>query len=109
MALAKKVKNLLVLRDSELVVKQVECQYECKDDRLNQYRSRVWSLMNGFKAFNIKTIPRKQNIAADSLAVAASTFQPMEDRRLKQITIQMLYSSSVPDNIETFQVFSDNL
>lgn len=64
--------------------------------------------MQDFKAFNIKTMPRKQNVAANSLAVAASTFQPVEDRRLKQITIQMLYSPSVPNNIKTIQVFNDD-
>ena len=64
--------------------------------------------MDSFMAFGIKTVPRKQNIAADSLAVVASTFQPVEDRRLKQFNIKMLYSPSVPDNIGTFQVFSDD-
>lgn len=64
--------------------------------------------MQDFLAFNIKIVPRKQNIAADSLAVAASTFQSVEDTRLKQITIHMLYSPSVPNNIETLQVFNDD-
>lgn len=69
---------------------------------------RVWSLIEDFKAFNIKIVPIRHNIVADSLVVAASTFQPVEDSKLKKFTIQMLYTPAMSDNIETIQVFEDD-
>lgn len=43
-ALAKGVENLVVIGDSQLVVRQVRNQYECKDVHLNQYRLRAFTL-----------------------------------------------------------------
>lgn len=87
MAFTKKAKNIKVIKDSQLVIRQVRDQYECKDLRLSHYRTRVWNLIEGFKAFNIRMVPRKHNIMADSLVVVASTFQPIPGTKLKKFEI----------------------
>jgi len=47
-------------------------------------------------------------VVVNSLAVVASTFQPLENNKLKRFTIQMLYSPSVPDNIGAIQIFDED-
>lgn len=59
LALFKKIKHLQVVGDSEVVVKQIQGIYICKNPRLHTYKTRAWDLIDCFEAFNIKTVPRK--------------------------------------------------
>lgn len=62
---------------------------------------------NFFEAFNIQFIPRDENRLEDSLAVAASTFKPPINPRLRY-EVEMRHKPSVPDNIKNWQVFEDD-
>lgn len=53
MALRNKVKMLQVFGDSELVLKQVKKLFFYHDRRLENYRHRVWDLLEILDAFNI--------------------------------------------------------
>ena len=62
-------------------------------------------MIEGFEAFNITVIPKVKNILVDSLATAASRLSPLEDYEASQFTIELLYKSSVPNNISIWKVF----
>ena len=61
--------------DSELVIKQVQGSYHAKHLRLRSYRNLVLDLLEGFKEHPFIVIPRKENVAANTLAVSTSVFQ----------------------------------
>lgn len=67
------VKNLLIFIDSQLVVNQVNCNYEARDLNMIAYLERVNELLKDFERFEIRQIPREQNQRADALAQLAST------------------------------------
>jgi ribonuclease HI len=53
-----KVKHLIVIGDSKLVINQVTQRYKIKKERLKLYFKRVNKLMESFSSFNIYFIPR---------------------------------------------------
>ena len=63
--------------------------------------------MNKFEA-NIKSIPRTLNHEADMLANAASNLCPSDDFSHKKFSVELIYRSSVPDNITNWRVFEDD-
>lgn len=108
MALRKKVKMLQVFGDSELVVKQARKLYSSHDRTLENYRHRVWNIIEGLDAFNIQLIPYSKNQTTNVLAQVASTLQPLSLTRLKKFTIELTSTRSVPDNVTNFQVSNDD-
>jgi ribonuclease HI len=73
------IEILNVKGDSDLVILQVKNKYACKSERLRRYRNAIWDVIELFDAMDLIAIPRDQNNLADSLAVAASSLQPLED------------------------------
>ena len=67
-AIELKVSNLKVFGDSEIIVKQIRNQIHCVSPHLKAYQNDVWDLLKCFNAFNIISIPRLKNAAADLLA-----------------------------------------
>jgi ribonuclease HI len=103
-----KIKNIEVFGDAELIIKQVNRQYQAKHPRLRSYRNCVWDLIeNFFTSVNFHFVPRVENQQADALAKAASTFTPPTAFNLKY-HIQMRHHPSIPDNIQHWQVFEDD-
>lgn len=70
-ALEKGIENLTVHTDSLLVANQVSGTYKVKNPILKDYFSQVRRLLDNFKHFSIKYIPREKNRIADSLAKKA--------------------------------------
>jgi ribonuclease HI len=102
------IKNLEVYGDAELIVKQINRQYQAKHPRLRTYRNCAWDLMeNFFSSIKIHSIPRTENLHADALAKAASTFSPPTNVKLKY-HIEIRYKPSIPDNVRHWQVFEDD-
>jgi ribonuclease HI len=103
-----KIKNIEVFGDAELIIKQVNRQYQAKHPRLRTYRNCVWDLVeNFFTSVNFHFVPRSENQQADALAKAASTFSPPTSFNLKY-HIQMRHRPSIPDNVQHWQVFEDD-
>jgi ribonuclease HI len=103
-----KINNLEVYGDAELIVKQINRQYQAKHPRLRSYRNCAWDLMeNVFSSVNVHFIPRAENLHADALAKAASTFTPPTTFKLKY-HIEIRHRPSIPDNIQHWQVFEDD-
>ena len=74
------VKNLKVFGDSEIVVRKVRDTIHCLSPHLNVYQAEVWNLKAYFNAFNINSIPRLQNVAADFLVVYAARLVPTNNK-----------------------------
>jgi ribonuclease HI len=104
-----KIKNLEVFGDAELIVKQVNRQYQAKHPRLRSYQKLCLGSDRKFffSSVNIHYIPRAENQQADALAKAASTFTPPTAFKLKY-HIQMRHRPSIPNNIQHWQVFEDD-
>ena len=60
-----KVENLKMYGDSEIIVKQVRNKIHCISPHLKAYQNEVLDLLTNFHAFNISSIPRAKNAAAD--------------------------------------------
>ncbi|KAH9308576.1 hypothetical protein KI387_036487, partial [Taxus chinensis] len=94
------IKNLQVFGDSELIVNQVKGQHAVKNDLLKCYKNRVWDLIEYFEGFGIKSIPRKENQAADRLAAVGAAFDVVESIQKDKVqpNIHVIVRPSVPDN-----------
>ena len=79
------VRNILVFGDSELVVQQINQQYQCRHPRMRSYRNNAWDMVeNVFYAFNITLIPQEENNESNALATIGSyTFIPPLVLKLK--------------------------
>ena len=90
-----KVENLKGYGDSEIVVKQIRNQIHCISPHLKAYQNEVWDLLKRFYAFNIVSIPRLKNAAADLLATSAARLVHSNN----MCSIELLFRPSVPNMI----------
>jgi ribonuclease HI len=81
-------KHLQVKSDSQLVVSQVQGNFQAKDEQLIKYLTKVDLLKQGFNSFDIEHIPREKNERADLLAKLASTKKPGYNQSVIQETVQ---------------------
>ena len=107
-ALDLNIKCIEVFGDSQIVSRLVRNSIHCTSNHLKNYQLEVWYLMNKFESFNIKYIPRTLNFEADMLANAASNLFPSDDFSHDKFSIELIYRSSIPDNITIWRVFKDD-
>eukprot|EP00253_Pinus_taeda_P013068 PITA_13068 len=105
-AIGHKVQYLKVFGDSEIIVKQVRNTIHCLSNHLKHYQSLVQELTSHFLAFNISSIPRSQNSAADLLANVASKLLPSEDYSPDRFLVELIFRPSIPDNVTNWRVFN---
>ena len=67
-ALELKCDNIIILLDSELVVKQIQGKYRVKNEQLRSLHQSVIELLNEYQSWTISHIPREKNKEADKLA-----------------------------------------
>jgi ribonuclease HI len=60
--------------DSELVIKQLNDQYECKSDTLRNYYEECREILKSFRLVILQHIPREHNEQANRLAQSASGY-----------------------------------
>ncbi|XP_070029046.1 uncharacterized protein [Nicotiana sylvestris] len=72
MAIDQDVEDLLIMRDSDLIIQQAQGKWEIRDVKLIPYRQHVEDLSNRFKSIEFRYIPRCHNELADALATLAS-------------------------------------
>ena len=99
-----KVRNLNFFGDSKIIVKQVRNTILCLSPHLKGYQNQVWELIKNFNAFNINSIPRMQNVAADLLATSAVRLVPTNNKCL----VELIFRPSVPYNVTNLRVFDDD-
>ena len=60
-------RKLVILGDSQLVIKQVQGEWECNAPHLVGLRDRCIDLLTAFEVVELKLIPREENEQADHL------------------------------------------
>jgi ribonuclease HI len=76
------VEDLHVFCDSQLIVNQVNGDYEARDPRMLKYQATALDLIRKFKGFKIEQINRENNAHADALASLASASKASEFRNI---------------------------
>jgi hypothetical protein len=64
--------------------------------------------MHSFSSFNISFVPRERNQKTDSLAVAASLFNPDGFQNHNIFQVKIIFNPSIPDNQDHLQVFEND-
>ncbi|XP_056691773.1 uncharacterized protein [Spinacia oleracea] len=67
--------GLDIFSDSQLIINQINDDYEAKDLKMTLYLEKAKKLTTKFKPFSIKQIPRDQNTQADALANLGSALR----------------------------------
>ncbi len=62
------LRELDVLADSELLVKQLSGEYAVKADHLRPLHDEAKALLKGFDQVEVRHIPREENVAADEMS-----------------------------------------
>ncbi|XP_074306319.1 uncharacterized protein LOC141641561 [Silene latifolia] len=75
LALDLKIRHLQVYSDSQLIVNHVNNSYAARDPTVMAYLEIAQALKLRFQTFNIKQIPRDQNVEAAALAALGATFK----------------------------------
>ena len=73
-AMAKKVKNLKVYRDSALVIYQIRGDWLTRDSRMILYHKLTMEMVDKFEVLNFEHLPLEENQIADALATLAAMF-----------------------------------
>nr|GEV46396.1 reverse transcriptase domain-containing protein [Tanacetum cinerariifolium] len=88
------VKNLQTNVDSRLVANQVNGTYVAKEIHMVRYLEKVRALINNFKVFSIRQVPRSENKKADALSKIASTSFAHLNSDSQERTFQKMENSS---------------
>ena len=97
------VKDISASVDSRLVANQVNGTYEAKEESMIRYLAKARTLIQGFRTFSIKQIPRSQNKQADALSKIASTsFAHLT----KQVLVEVLREKSI-EEVEVMAVVEE--
>jgi ribonuclease HI len=68
LALERKHTSIVIQTDSELMAKQIKGIYRVKEPHLRSLYAKAHKLLEGFKQWDIKAVPRAQNRLADRLS-----------------------------------------
>ncbi|XP_013674251.1 uncharacterized protein LOC106378704 [Brassica napus] len=80
--------NIQVYSDSQLIINQVQGEYQSKDDRMIQYLAVAQRLISKFKSCKLTQIPREQNSQTDALANLGSALQMQTQMSISVLVLQ---------------------
>nr|XP_016451046.1 PREDICTED: uncharacterized protein LOC107775782 [Nicotiana tabacum] len=89
MAINLNVHELLVMGDSDLLIRQDQGDWETRDIKLIPYRQCVEDLSKRFKSIEFRYIPRFHNELADALATLASMLPYLGNTHIDPLEIQI--------------------
>ncbi|KAL5563381.1 hypothetical protein UlMin_033128 [Ulmus minor] len=103
--LAKEVSahHLLIYSDSQLIVNQVNSEYQAKGEKMASYLEKAKELLGQFDTVTITQIPRNKNTNTDALARLATG---LEDSLLKTVPLEILDEPSI-DKRQQVDAISD--
>ena len=102
-------KRIQVIGDSELLINQVNDNYQTKHSRMRAYKNEVWDMFgNYFTEHTIRVVPRYQNTMVDSLVVGAGKFKNPTTGQ-KKYKVDIINIPSIPDNSKYWKVFEDDM
>ncbi|CAL2266548.1 unnamed protein product [Prunus armeniaca] len=87
-------KQLQICSDSQLVVNQINTEFEAKDELMVAYLAHTHRLLKQFSTYQIRQIPRSENNQANALSRLASV---IDDRVGHHIPIEVLTRSSTTE------------
>ncbi|XP_048493061.1 uncharacterized protein LOC125493630 [Beta vulgaris subsp. vulgaris] len=73
LSIAAGAKKILMTIDSQLVSSQIEGTYDAQELVMQKYLSKVKSTTGGLQGFEVKLVPKTENMAADALSKLASS------------------------------------
>jgi ribonuclease HI len=85
------IQQLLIRGDSQLIVKQVQKEYDCNNDKTVEYLAEVRRMEKFFDGFEVQYVPHLNNRDANHLAWIASSRPPTP----LDVIIEMLIKPSV--------------
>ncbi|XP_012839272.1 PREDICTED: uncharacterized protein LOC105959678 [Erythranthe guttata] len=86
LALAAGARKLLIQSDSQIVVNQVLGVYEAKEDTMAKYLALTHTLLSKFESYEIKQVPRSNNVHADKLARLGSSMASIGSQKVTLLT-----------------------
>ena len=99
---------MVVLGDSEIIVRQVRNTIHCIVGHLRNYQEELWNILLSFESFNISSIPHYLNQEADLLANVASRLILSEGMFADSFSVELLFRPSIPNNIANWRVFDND-
>jgi len=64
--------SIVVQRDSQLIINQMNGKCEAKEEQMKKYLNKVKQLVKKFKETSFVQLPREENMEVDALAKTAS-------------------------------------
>ena len=103
LALALSASKLEICSDSQLVVRQIQGEYEAKDERMARYLSKVRNTLDKLSKWVIKRITRTENVQANVLAGIVVTL-PIKEVVLLLVHLQTTSSIAVAPVCNTSEI-----
>ncbi|XP_070005219.1 uncharacterized protein [Nicotiana sylvestris] len=89
MAIDQDVKELVIMGDSDLIIRQAQGEWETRDVKLIPYRQHVEDISKWFKFVEFKCVPRFHNELADALTTLSSMFPYPGNVHIDPLEIQI--------------------
>ncbi|XP_072076561.1 uncharacterized protein [Arachis hypogaea] len=89
--LEKRVKNVEIFGDSQLVVRQVSLEYRCVSENLRKYFNVATKLLSEFDNVIVRHVPRELNQEANKLAHIASRYKIKSSTLEKLVRIKDIF------------------
>ncbi|XP_070009820.1 uncharacterized protein [Nicotiana sylvestris] len=83
------VEELLIIGDSDFIIRQAQGEWETRDIKLIPYRQHVEDISKRFKSVNFRYIPRFHNQLGDAVAILASVLSYLVNVHIDQLEIQI--------------------
>ncbi|XP_070011086.1 uncharacterized protein [Nicotiana sylvestris] len=100
MAIDEDVEELLIMGDSDLIIRQAQGEWETRDVKLIPYMQHVEDLGRQFKSIEFRYIPRCHNELADALATLASMLPYPGNAHIDPLEIQIREKHGYCNTIE---------
>lgn len=98
------VKELHVYGDSQLVINQINDEYQTKDDKLMPYKQLVEEFKGHFTEITFTQIPRNENKAVDAMATIASLLQNKENQQCYEFLVEDILTPTIQSQ-HTYRIF----
>ncbi|KAL0854257.1 hypothetical protein Bca101_059409 [Brassica carinata] len=82
--------NIQVFSDSQLIINQVQGEYQAKDDSMIRYLAVGQRLLKKFRNSKLTQIPREQNSQADALANLGSALETKNQMSISLLVLQWI-------------------
>ncbi|XP_073121874.1 uncharacterized protein [Henckelia pumila] len=104
LALSVGAKIMTIHSESQLIVSQVNGNYEAKEDKMFGYLTQVNELLSRLDSYDVKQMPRMENESADRLAKLASSLANIDNRKITFLT----YGKEETDESNVTIFYSDS-